>query len=433
MKKLLFLPFLLISVVFSENLSMNLHDAIFRAIRESEDYKIQQNEIIKAVYKTKETRSILFPQVTGELTYIDNFHFPDIPTTKFTKNFTFDAGLNVNQIITTFGKISSSISAMKKLANMNRYKKESVKDEVIFNTKLLYYNAYFAKQVLQITKESYDNTLKSKKLLEKRSEIGRISKRDHIKIQADVASRIPMIVNAESTLETAMECLKKAIGVDYKTSIELTEGYRKNYENFDLAKALINLSNKQPVLKALAQAISAQEDLIKSKKAEYFPTLSAFYRHNYKGASDDFVGRSYFIENNLFFHYDSVGLNLQIPIFYGLRTDSRIKQTVADKNNAILTYQKTKKSLELELDKAITEYNELIKTLPANDEAIKLSQESYKLSQNLFESGQLSATDLDDAEMMLTSQKLKKETNLFKLQVALAKIERLACLGNIYE
>jgi len=89
--------------------------------------------------------------------------------------------------------------------------------------------------------------------------------------------------------------------------------------------------------------------------------------------------------------------------------------------------------LELELEKAITEYNELIKTLPANQEAENLAQESFNLSQNLLASGQLSITDLNDAEMMLTNQKLKKETSLFKLQVALAKIERLTGMGINHE
>ena len=428
MKYFLFASSFICCSLFGETLSLNLQDAVSRAIEESEDYKMQENEIVKSNYKTKETASILFPQVTGELTYIDNLSFPDISTTRFLKDFNFDAGVNVNQIITTFGRISSSISAMKKMTSMNIYRKESVKDEVVFNTKLLYYNAYFAKQVLQITKESYENTLKNKDILENRSELGRISKRDNIKIAADLSARVPMIANAESTYATALESLKKAIGASLESVIEFKEGYIKNYENFDIAKAFSNLQQNHPMLKALQQSIYAQEDLVRSKRAEYFPILSAFYRHNYKGSSED-----YFIGDDTLFNYSAVGLNLQVPLFYGNRTNSKIKQSLADKDNAILSYKKTKKNLELELDKAFTEYNELIRTLPANEEAIDLSQESFNLSQNLFKSGQLSVTDLNDAEMMLTNQKLKKEANLFKLQVALAKIERLACLGTINE
>lgn len=424
MKYLLFIPLFIFSALFGETLYLDLQDTISRALEESEDYKIQENEIIKSTYKTKETQSILFPQVTGDLTYIDNLKFPDIPTTRFIKDYIFDFGVNINQIITTFGRIASSISATKKMTNMNIYRKDAVKDEVIFNTKLLYYNAYFARQVLKITKESYENTLRNKEILEDKSDLGRTSKRDNIKISADLAARIPMIANAESSLATALESLKKAIGVSDECDIELMEGYISNYENFDLAQALSSLYNKNPLLKSLQQAILAQEDILKSKRAEYFPTLSAFYRHNYKGSSDD-----YFIGDNILFNYSAVGVNLQIPLFYGNRTNAKIKQTIADKDNAILTYQKTKKNLDLELDKALTEYNELIKTLPANQEALDLSGESFKLSQNLFKSGQLSSTDLNDAELMLTNQKLKKEASLFKLQVALAKIERLACLG----
>lgn len=428
MRYLVFIPFFIYSALFGKTLYLNLQDSISLALKESEDYKIQENEITKSTYKTKETQSILFPQVTGDLTYIDNLSFPDIPTTKFIKDFTFDFGVNVNQIITTFGRISSSIAATKKMTSMNIFRKDAVKDEVIFNAKLLYYNAYFAKKVLEITRMSYENTLKNKEILDDRLGLGRVSKRENIKVSADLAARIPMIASAESSYAMALESLKKAIGVTDESEIELIEGYITNYENFDLPKALASLDRKNPVLKSLKESIQVQEDILRSKRAEYFPTLSAFYRHNYKGSSDD-----YFIGNNILFNYSAVGINLQIPLFYGNRTNSKIKQTVADKDNAILTYQKTKKNLDLELDKALTEYNELIKTLPANQEAIDLSNESFKLSQNLFKSGQLSATDLNDAELMLTNQKLKKESNLFKLQVALAKIERLACLGSSNE
>jgi outer membrane protein TolC len=311
---------------------------------------------------------------------------------------------------------------------MNRFREESIKDEVVFNSKLLYFNAYFANRVLQITKESYENVLKNKELLEKSSETGRLSTRDSIKLSADVAARIPLIANAESSYKIAIESLKKALGIDPDSDIELIEGYRTNYGNFNIKQAIAHLEQHQPVLKALKQSIGAQEDLIKSKRAEYFPNLSAFFRYNYKGASDE-----YFIGNDTLFNYTAVGFNLQIPLFYGTRTRDKVRQSVADKDNAILTFEKTKKNLELELEKAIIEYNELITTLPANEEAEKLAQESFRLSQNLFASGQLSATDLNDAEMMLMNQKFKKETSLFKLQVALAKIERLTCIGATYE
>lgn len=428
MKYYLIASLFLFTNVFGETIPLNLSETISRAIRESEDYQIQKNEVIKSKYKTKETASILFPQITGELTYLDNLKYPQIPTTRMIKNFTFDAGVNVNQIITTFGKISSTIAAMKKFTTMNKFREDSVKDEVVFNSKLLYFNAYFANRVLQITKGSYENALKNKELLEKSSETGRISTRDNIKLSADIAARIPMIANAESSYTMALESLKKATGIDSDSDIELTEGYRTNYGNFNIKQAIAHLEQHQPILKALQQSIGAQEDLVKSKKAEYFPTLSAFFRYNYKGSSDD-----YFIGNETLFNYGSVGLNLQIPLFYGTRTRDKIKQSIADKETAVLTFQKTKKNLELELEKAITEYKELIKTLPANQEAENLAQDSFNLSQNLFASGQLSATDLNDAEMMLMNQKLKKETSLFKLQVALAKIERLTCIGDVYE
>jgi len=74
--------------------------------------------------------------------------------------------------------------------------------------------------------------------------------------------------------------------------------------------AIANLEHHQPILKRCSAPLEPTRSCVKSKKAEYFPTLSAFFRYNYKGSSDD-----YFIGDSILFNYSAVGLNMQIPLF----------------------------------------------------------------------------------------------------------------------
>jgi len=71
---------------------------------------------------------------------------------------------------------------------------------------------------------------KNKNLLESGFEMGRVSKRDNIKISADIAARIPMIANAESLMHCP-RIFKENNRIDAEYDIELTEGYPSNYEN----------------------------------------------------------------------------------------------------------------------------------------------------------------------------------------------------------
>ena len=54
-----------------------------------------------------------------------------------------------------------------------------------------------------------------------------------------------------------------------------------------------------------------------------------------------------------------------------------------------------------------------------------MAEEAFKQSQEMFASGQLSVTDLNDAELLWTNQKLNKEITLYNINITLAKIEKL--------
>jgi outer membrane protein TolC len=70
-------------------------------------------------------------------------------------------------------------------------------------------------------------------------------------------------------------------------------------------------------------------------------------------------------------------------------------------------------------------YEQYKENLKANIDAVNLAEESFKQSQEMFASGQLTLTDLNDAELLLTNQRLNKETTLFNINITLAEIEKL--------
>jgi len=105
---------------------------------------------------------------------------------------------------------------------------------------------------------------------------------------------------------------------------------------------------------------------------------------------------------------------------------ANINQSKILKTNAELLLEKKKKELILALENAVSVYNELIKTLAANKNAISLAETSFHMSQDLLRSGYMSVTNLNDAELYLTGQKIKKELTLVNLEINLADIEKLA-------
>ncbi|HBG61556.1 MAG: hypothetical protein A2Y03_10350 [Omnitrophica WOR_2 bacterium GWF2_38_59] len=409
-----------------EALSISIDDAVAMALEASEDLKLKDNEVRRKGSLRNEEKSYLFPKIMGEVGWSNNFEYPDISATAATKEYHADAGVTISQTVFTFGRISHSISAAQKALESSRYVKEGTKQEVIYNTKIAYFSTYLASRILSVADESYQNALKNKEILEGRSSGGRVSKYDNIKIASDIASRKPAVNNARADLASAMETLKVVIGVGSKNLIELKEGFWEEYPDLARDELALALYNNQPEIRSLAKNIEEQEYIIKSKKATLYPEVSAFATWNHKGDSVDAS-----IGGDNMEDYGVAGLKVSIPVWLGGISREKLYQAKIDKEDAELLYKQGGEEYLLLLDKAINEYREYKKTLEVNKEAIRLAEESFKYSQELLGSGQLSVTDLNDAELQLTNSKINKELTLFKLNSTLAVIERLTLMrGN---
>ncbi len=410
----------------SEPLKLTIQTAIDMAFEASEDLKISENNILKKQSERKEEQSYALPHIMGEAGWSNNFEYPDFPQTSYTEEYHVNTGVTVSQTLFTFGRISAAIQAANKAIEVSRFDRESTRQEIIYNTKLAYYNAYVAKRIFEIAEESYENASQNKRILEERSEQGRVSKYNNIKISSDLASRMPAVNNARADFLSAMETLKVMVGTE--EPVELFEGFRQDCPDFDRQELALALYHNQPAIKALAASIEEKEALIRSKTATILPEISAFASWNHKGDGDE-----YYVGRDNMDGYGVAGIEVSIPVWLGGISRAKLHQAKLDKRDAELQYQKGREDYLLFLDKALNKYNEYKKTLEANEEALRWAEESFKYSQELFASGQVSVTDLNDAELQLTNAKMNKESTLFNLNIILAQIERLTLIGNAYE
>ncbi len=406
-----------------EVLSISLQDAISMAIESSEDLKIQGNQIKRRSSLKKEERAEVLPQISVAAQWANNFEYPAAAAVAGTRDYTLDAGVSVTQSLFTFGQISNTITAAQKALEASSFDYEGEKQKVIYDTKISFYSACLSIKTLEIAEKSLDNALENKKILKDRSSGGRASKYDNIKILSDVAARNPSVNNARADFVSSIEALKVAVGIESQRSLKLLSAMEESFPDFQRQELALTLYHNQPAIKSLSKSVEEKESLVRSKKAAFMPEISIFATWNHKGSSND----SYIGSDNLN-DYGVAGLKVSIPIWLGGKNYEALSQARIDKNDAELQYQKGKEDYLLLLDQSLGEYNEYKKTLEANNKSISLAKEAFDYSQKLFGSGQISVSDLNDAELQLTSAKLNKELTLFNLNRILAIIERLTLL-----
>ena len=173
-----FMSLVNLSIVLAEEevLRISLKDAITMAIKASEDIQIQDNEVARSNFQMQAEKSELFPHVYVSSNWSRNFEYPNIPATAAKKEYDFNTGVTLEQKLLTFGRVFFPILAAREKIKVNQWNREASEQEIIYITKLAYYDVYFAKRILKIAQASYELSQENKDILDQRSAQGRVSK-----------------------------------------------------------------------------------------------------------------------------------------------------------------------------------------------------------------------------------------------------------------
>ncbi|MCK9614704.1 MAG: TolC family protein [Candidatus Omnitrophica bacterium] len=401
-------------------LQVSLDETINRALDTSEELKIKAQEVNRTQGVYREVRSGMLPHISAETTWTNNLGYPDKAATQYSDH-EFNGGVSASQVIWSFGKIIYAVNSARSAVEASVFNKEASKQEVIYAAKLSYYSSVLARNALFITEKSYANVLENKKLMSERTYGGRSPKYEIIRMDAEVASRIPTVNEARTEFDAAMETLRRVIDINLDREIELVGDFQGKYNDYNYETLVTAMYEYEPSLRSLDKTVESAGEKVKSRYASFLPTLSAFGSWSYRGGSNEHA----FLNNDELDNYSVAGLKASIPLWEGGEKEAQLSQSKADKEIAVLKKKQLERNLLLELKKAFLEYDQYKENLKANIDAVNLAEESFKQMQEMFASGQVTLTDLNDAELLLTNQRLNKEMTLFSINITLARIEKL--------
>lgn len=423
----------LITICITLNLeaatNLSIEEAIKKALLSNEDVLISSKNLEKSEYKFIEARSSALPQISGEATWMKYAKAPKtkmdlgpLGTMEFksTPDYENKVGLSAFQPIFTFGKITNAVFLANDYVKAQGKNLEATKLDTEALTKELYFTALFARISLDIIKKSYDNAKRNEKALKERFGTGRISRYDNIKMAADVASRIPAVMEGESNYFLATKRLKVFLGMEDSEEITLTSVFKTNFDELKVTKLEEEMLNNEPKLKELKQYIGISDKAVHISGSDFLPSIGAFLNYQYGGGGKDKIVEKKDMGTTLIY-----GLKATMTLWDSGATYGRYKQAVSDRSIAEISFAKAVKNYKLAMETAVSEYNSTRETYKANQTAFKLAKESYNISLSSFSSGYLTQSQLNDAELMLTQATLQTEGTLYKINILLSKIDRL--------
>ena len=405
---------------------VSLQEAIKQALQNKAEATKAALQIKKAEYKIAEARAGALPQVsaTAGLTYnpiiqesLLEFGGQRIRA-QLGQPWSSQAVVSVNQAIFD-QRVFTGLKAAKSTREFYVLNAQLSNEQIIENVATAYYQVFVQEENLKTLNVSYTNTEKVRNVIKSLVDNG-LAKGidlDRTNVQlTNISANRQQLVNAA---ELSKNSLKFYMGVPIETDIELEE---KTIEpKPELIAGNVDLDTRTEV-KVLQKNRELLQYNKKATEAYLYPTVGLQANYGWAGQGSKFPLTNGINNGVLWSDYSAIGLNINIPIFTGGATKSKIQQAEIDILDIDQDIQNTQLSLSLDYKNSVTNIENALINIESMKNNVTLAEKVQKDTQANYQYGLATLTEVLDSENALTNAKQNYTTALLDYKQAEIKL-----------
>ena len=422
---------------------LTLAQAIDYALKSKADAQKARLEIKKSEYKIQEARANALPRLAAsagmsynpklQATYIDASTFapPGMPVSdepikmEMGQKWGSSAELKLTQVVFNQA-VFIGLRAARTTREFYLLNEQLTQNDIIEKVAQAYWKVYQAQQALQNIQENLALTEKTAQVVEGSFKAGLAKKIDLDRITVAINNLKSAEQQASSGLTLAKHALKYLMGMPITELISLPkDAFKADYR---LAFEKGDASNRTEI-----KALEKQKELLtlsaKATRSGLYPSLALQATYGYLGMGPK-TPLIYGKKDKVYWaDYSAISLGLNIPIFSGFGTKAKVQQALIEIEALDATLKDTRLAMELAQENAQTQLANNLLTIQTQKENVKLAQEVLSNTQNNYQQGLASLTDLLESERALSDAK-NSYTNAL-LSYKLAEIGLLKAQGNL--
>ncbi|MGE8552563.1 TolC family protein [Chryseobacterium jejuense] len=388
---------------------VSLQEAIKQALQNKAEAKKAALQVKKAEYKIDEAKAGALPQISvaGGVSYN-----PIIQETvveimgqrnifKMGQPWNSNISATLNQALFD-QRVFIGLKAAKSTREFYVLNSQLTNEQIIVNVATAYYNVFVQEENLKTLETSYANTEKVRNVIKSLVDNG-LAKPidlDRTNVQlTNIASNKQKLING---VELTKNALKFYMGVPIDSQIELEE---KSIEpKPELISGQISLDNRSEI-KVLKKQMELLQFNKKATEAFLYPTVSLQANYGWYGMGTKFPWFNGISNGVNWSDAASVGLNVNIPIFTGGATKSKIQQAEIDIQDLNQDIENTQLSLNLDYKNATTNMENALINIQSMKDNVALAEKVQANTQSNYQYGLATLTDLLDTDNSLTEAK----------------------------
>lgn len=422
---------------------LTLAQAIDYALKSKADAQKARLEIKKSEYKIQEARANALPRLAAsagmsynpklQATYIDASTFapPGMPVSdepikmEMGQKWGSSAELKLTQVVFNQA-VFIGLRAARTTREFYLINEQLTQNEIIEKVAQAYWKVYQAQQALQNIQENLALTEKTAQVVEGSFKAGLAKKIDLDRVTVALNNLKSAKQQASSGLTLAKHALKYLMGLPITEPISLPkDAFKADYR---LAFEKGDASNRTEI-----KALEKQKELLtlsaKATRSGLYPSLALQATYGYLGMGPK-TPLIYGKKDKVYWsNYSAISLGLNIPIFSGFGTKAKVQQALIEIEALDATLKDTRLAMDLAQENAQTQLANNLLTIQTQEDNVKLAQEVLSNTQNNYQQGLASLTDLLESERALSDAK-NNYTNAL-LSYKLAEIGLLKAQGKL--
>jgi len=333
--------------------------------------------------------------------------FPIVP------NASSSYGISVSQIIDYGGMIHAGTNLAKIDAQSAGLNISSTCNDVVFQTKLAYYDVLRSEELLSVAQEAIKNAETRKHTAQALVDTGIASRVDVIRADASISASQQSYISAANAIKVTKSIVNRILGVDVNTA-------------FDAVKPVESDITLQPYDIYLNEALTNRpEAAIASKNIS---AAGLRYKLANNGMSPSVVvSASAQIDSVHQVEQDknaSIGLAVVFPLSDGGVTNGRKEQAKAGIESAKIAAEDTIAAISLQVKMAYVHVQNSTERLATAKKEFDQATESLRLSRSRYTEGMASQVELSDAELVFTQAQTNVVNARYDQLSSLAELER---------
>lgn len=388
--------------------SPTLKQAVTIALEKNPERKAALADTKAAAADVKDARSFLLPHVTFSETatrgndpvYVfgSKLRQQRFTTADFALNF-LNTPTPFNNFSTRFGgtwNLFDSFASWRGIHRAELVKEaaerqlERADQEVVFGVVNAYDGVLLARKELEVAEQAVKTAHAILERSQTRVESGVAVESDLLNAQVRLASRKQELIRAQNNLSLASAELARAMGISPDTEIEPAEILaERSLPQKSLAELEKQALEARPDWKRIQSEEAAQQQSVSIAKSSFGPRVNAFA--DWEADNPTFVSGGG--GNNWV-----AGIDIQVDLFQGGARRARLQHEQATQQKVAALKEAARDAIRLEVRRAYYDFDAARQQVEVARVAIAQAQESLRITQNRYESGVSTITDLLGAE-----------------------------------